>query len=140
MTLAEKVITWFNQPLNGTTDNFEQLSQHFLYHFAINKRYPKTVLYLFAVIQREYESLRNYVRRFSKTVLKVSHVNLELLASIMQQNLRRGRFHESIARKPPATLDELLVRADKYIKIEETSDIRVAAPEKWRVEEEGHSK
>ncbi|KAL0325118.1 UNVERIFIED_CONTAM: hypothetical protein Sradi_5081100 [Sesamum radiatum] len=85
-------------------------------------------------------SLQNYVRRFSKTVLKVSHVNLELLASIMQQNLRRGRFHESIARKPPATLDELLARADKYIRIEETSDIRVVAPEKWRVEEEGHSK
>ncbi|KAL0352333.1 UNVERIFIED_CONTAM: hypothetical protein Scaly_1622000 [Sesamum calycinum] len=74
MTLAEKVITWFNQPLNGTTDNFEQLSQHFLHHFAINKRYPKTVLYLLAVIQREHESakLRRDSARVSKAVLKTA--------------------------------------------------------------------
>ncbi|KAL0303252.1 UNVERIFIED_CONTAM: hypothetical protein Sradi_6193300 [Sesamum radiatum] len=64
--------------------------------------------YLFTVIQREHESLRDYVQRFSEAVLEVPHVNPELLASIMQQNLRRGRFRESIAGKPPATLDELL--------------------------------
>ncbi|KAL0308014.1 UNVERIFIED_CONTAM: hypothetical protein Scaly_2963300 [Sesamum calycinum] len=87
--------------------SFEQLSQRFLHHFAINKRDPKTASYLFTVTQREHESLREYVQRFSEAVLEVPHVNQELLASIMQQNLRMGRFHESIARKPPATLDEL---------------------------------
>ncbi|KAL0412366.1 UNVERIFIED_CONTAM: hypothetical protein Sradi_1438300 [Sesamum radiatum] len=50
----------------------------------------------------------------------------------MQQNLRRGRFRESIAGKPPATLDELLVRAEKYIRIEETSDVRAMTPSKRR--------
>ncbi|KAL0430665.1 UNVERIFIED_CONTAM: hypothetical protein Sradi_0692500 [Sesamum radiatum] len=56
----------------------------------------------------------------------------------MQQNLRRGRFHESIAGKPLATLDELLVRAEKYIRIEETSNVRTVTPSKRRAEEEGH--
>ncbi|KAL0312174.1 UNVERIFIED_CONTAM: hypothetical protein Sradi_5616700 [Sesamum radiatum] len=42
----------------------------------------------------------------------------------MEQNLRKGRFRESIAGKPLATLDELLARAEKYIRIEETSDVR----------------
>ncbi|KAL0312816.1 UNVERIFIED_CONTAM: hypothetical protein Sradi_5680900 [Sesamum radiatum] len=124
----------------GTIDSFEQLSQRFLHHFAINKRYPKTASYLFTVVQREHESLRDYVQRFSEAVLEVPHVNPELLASIMQQNLRRGRFHESIAGKPPATLDELLVRAEKYIHIEETSDVRAMTPSKRRVEEESRSK
>ncbi|KAL0345044.1 UNVERIFIED_CONTAM: hypothetical protein Sradi_4335700 [Sesamum radiatum] len=58
----------------------------------------------------------------------------------MQQNLRRGRFRESIAGKPPATLDELLVRAEKYIRIEETSDVRAMTPSKRRAEEESRSK
>ncbi|KAL0373464.1 UNVERIFIED_CONTAM: hypothetical protein Sradi_3262100 [Sesamum radiatum] len=59
----------------------------------------------------------------------------------MQQNLRRGRFRESIVGKPPASLDELLVRAEKYIRIEETPDIRTVTPSKRRAEEEGgHSK
>ncbi|KAL0284534.1 UNVERIFIED_CONTAM: hypothetical protein Sradi_7194600 [Sesamum radiatum] len=118
MTLAGKTMTWFNQLPSGTIDSFEQLSQRFLHHFAINKRYPKTVSYLFTVIQREHESLRDYVQRFSEAVLEVPHVNPELLASIMPQNLRMGRFCESIAGKPPATLDELLVRA------ENTSELR----------------
>ncbi|KAL0341718.1 UNVERIFIED_CONTAM: hypothetical protein Scaly_1834400 [Sesamum calycinum] len=122
-TLAGKAMTWFNQLLSGTIDSFEQLSQRFLHHFAINKRYPKTASYLFTVIQREHESLRDYVQRFSEAILEVPHVNPELLASIMQQNLRMGRFRESIAGKPPATLDELLVRAEKYIRIEEHQGI-----------------
>ncbi|KAK4386075.1 hypothetical protein Sango_2478100 [Sesamum angolense] len=91
-TLAGKSMTWFNQLPSGTIDSFEQLSQLFLHHLAINKRYPKTASYLFTVIQREHESLRDYVQRFSEAVLEVPHVNPELLASIMQQNLRMGRF------------------------------------------------
>ncbi|KAK4381571.1 hypothetical protein Sango_2954800 [Sesamum angolense] len=140
MTLAGKAMTWFNQLPNGTIDNFEQLSQRFLHHFTINKRYPKTASYLFTVIQREHESLRDYVQRFSEAVLEVPHVNPELVANIMQQNLRMGRFRESIVGKPPTTLDELLVRAEKYIRIEETSGIRTATPPKRRAEEEDHSK
>ncbi|KAL0430785.1 UNVERIFIED_CONTAM: hypothetical protein Sradi_0704500 [Sesamum radiatum] len=118
----------FNQLPIRTIDNFEQLSQRFLHQFAINKRYPKTASYLFTMIQRKHESVREYVQRFSEAVLEVPHINPELLASIMQQNLRRGRFRESVAGKPPATLDELLVRAEKYIRIEETSDVRTITP------------
>ncbi|KAL0427649.1 UNVERIFIED_CONTAM: hypothetical protein Slati_2939700 [Sesamum latifolium] len=134
-------MAWFNQLPIRTIESFEQLSQRFLHHFAINKRYPKTASYLFTVIQREHESLRDYVQRFSKAVLEVPHVNPELLASIMQQNLCRGRFRASIAGKAPATLDKLLARAEKYIRIEETSDVRTITPSKRRAKEEGgHSR
>ncbi|KAL0423142.1 UNVERIFIED_CONTAM: hypothetical protein Sradi_0849000 [Sesamum radiatum] len=133
-------MTWFNQLPIGSIDNFEQLSQRFLHHFAINKRYPKTASYLFTVIQRERESPRDYVQRFSEAVLEVPHVNPELLASIMQQNLRRRRFRKSIVGKPSATLDELLVQAEKYIRIEETSGGRGTTPLKRRAEDEGHSR
>ncbi|KAL0455826.1 UNVERIFIED_CONTAM: hypothetical protein Slati_0921800 [Sesamum latifolium] len=111
-TLAGKAMAWFNQLSIGTINSFKQLSQHFLHHFEINKRYPKTASYLFTVIQREHKSLREYMQRFSEAVLEVPHVNPELLASIMQQNLCRGRFRESEVGKPPSTLDELLVRAE----------------------------
>ncbi|KAL0413114.1 UNVERIFIED_CONTAM: hypothetical protein Sradi_1513100 [Sesamum radiatum] len=62
-TLAGKAMAWFNQLPIGTIDSFEQLSQRFLHNFAINKRYPKMASYLFTVIQREHESLRDYVQR-----------------------------------------------------------------------------
>ncbi|KAL0434623.1 UNVERIFIED_CONTAM: hypothetical protein Sradi_0170200 [Sesamum radiatum] len=118
-TLSGKAMAWFNQLLIHTIENFEQLSQQFLHHFSINKRYPKTASYLFTIIQQEHEDLRDYVQRFSEAVLEVPHLNHELLASILRQGLRRGRFRESIAGKPPTTLDELLKRAAKYIRIEE---------------------
>ncbi|KAL0341377.1 UNVERIFIED_CONTAM: hypothetical protein Sradi_4654500 [Sesamum radiatum] len=99
-------MTWFNQLPIGSIDNFEQLSQRFLHHFALQK-IPKTASYLFTVFQREQESLRRLTYKVLEAVLERSHVNPGTLASIMQQNLRRGRFRESIAGKPPATLDEL---------------------------------
>ncbi|KAL0430946.1 UNVERIFIED_CONTAM: hypothetical protein Sradi_0720600 [Sesamum radiatum] len=135
-TLSGKAMAWFNQLPSGTIEGFEQLSQRFLHHFAINKRYPKTASYLFTIIQRDNESLREYVQRFSEAVLEVPHVNPKLLASIMQQNLERGRFKESIAGKPPTTQEELLIRAEKYIRIEESMGSISITPLKRRMNDE----
>ncbi|KAL0313166.1 UNVERIFIED_CONTAM: hypothetical protein Sradi_5715900 [Sesamum radiatum] len=134
-TLSRKAMAWFNQLLVHTIENFKQLSQRFLHHFSINKRYPKTASYFFTIIQQEQESLRDYVQQFSEAVLEVPHLNHELLASILQQGLRRGRFRESIARKPPTTLDELLKRAAKYIRIEEALKPKVDSGNKRKIRE-----
>ncbi|XP_073125133.1 uncharacterized protein [Henckelia pumila] len=88
--------------------------------FSINKKYPKTAAYLFTVIQKEGECLRDYVRQFTHAVHEVLHMNRDLLAGIMQQNLRHRKFKESIAGRPPKNLEELLERAEKYIRVEES--------------------
>ncbi|KAK4390186.1 hypothetical protein Sango_2081900 [Sesamum angolense] len=49
-TISKKAMAWFNQLPPGTVEAFEQLSQRFLHHFAINKRYPKTASYLFTIV------------------------------------------------------------------------------------------
>ncbi|KAL0430982.1 UNVERIFIED_CONTAM: hypothetical protein Sradi_0724200 [Sesamum radiatum] len=54
----------------------------------------------------------------------------------MQQNLKRGRFKESIAGKPPATQEGLLIRAEKYIRIEESIGSRSITPSKRRVNDD----
>ncbi|KAL0439769.1 UNVERIFIED_CONTAM: hypothetical protein Slati_2459900 [Sesamum latifolium] len=77
-TLAGKAIAWFNQLPTHTIENFEQLSQRFLHHFFINKRYPKTASYLFTMVQQEQENLRDYVQRCSEAVSEVPHLNHEL--------------------------------------------------------------
>ncbi|KAL0356173.1 UNVERIFIED_CONTAM: hypothetical protein Sradi_4064200 [Sesamum radiatum] len=118
--------------------NLSEYNGRFLHHFAINKRYPKTASYLFTIVQHEHEGLREYVQRFSEDVLEVPHVGPELLASIMQQNLKSSRFKESISGKPPATKEELIARAEKYTRIEETAGKRSVTPMKRRsIEEEG---
>ncbi|XP_073137629.1 uncharacterized protein [Henckelia pumila] len=123
-TLANRALAWFNKLPAGSIASLEQLTQRFLHQFSINRKYPKTASYLFSVVQKEGESLREYVQRFIQAVHEVPHVNHDLLAGIMQQNLRHRKFKESIAGKPPSTLEELLERAEKYIRIEETIEPR----------------
>ncbi|KAL0289947.1 UNVERIFIED_CONTAM: hypothetical protein Scaly_2687700 [Sesamum calycinum] len=66
-TLSGKALAWFNQLPPRTVEVFEQLSQRFLHHFAINKQYPKTASYLFTIVQREHEGLREYIQRIEET-------------------------------------------------------------------------
>ncbi|KAL0449019.1 UNVERIFIED_CONTAM: hypothetical protein Slati_1458300 [Sesamum latifolium] len=134
--LSKRALAWFNQLPAGTISSLEQLTQHFLHHFSMNKRVPKTAAFLFIIRQKENEPLRDYVQRFVEAVHEVPHVNHELLASIMQQNLLPGRFKESIARKPPP-LWRTCCGSQKYIRIEESnaSDPSIAVKRKSREEE-----
>ncbi|KAL0347109.1 UNVERIFIED_CONTAM: hypothetical protein Scaly_1726900 [Sesamum calycinum] len=115
----------------------------------MNKKVPKTAAYLFTIHhppstihQKENEPLRDYVQRFLEAVHEVPHVNHELLVSIIQQNLLLGRFEESIEGKPPSTLEELLMRSQKYIRIEESnaSGPSIATRRKNREEEKESKK
>ncbi|KAL0427438.1 UNVERIFIED_CONTAM: hypothetical protein Slati_2918600 [Sesamum latifolium] len=87
----------------------------------MNKRAQKLAAFLFTIRQKENEPLRDYMQRFVEAVHEVPHVNHELLASIIQQNLLLGRFKESIVGKPPSTMEDLLMRSQKYIRIKESN-------------------
>ncbi|KAL0312709.1 UNVERIFIED_CONTAM: hypothetical protein Sradi_5670200 [Sesamum radiatum] len=102
----------------------------------MNKRVPKTAAFLFTIRQKENEPLRDCMQRFVEAVHEVPHVNHELLASIMQQNLSPGRFKESITGKPPSTMEDLLMRSQKYIRIEESNASNPSLSGKRKGEEE----
>ncbi|KAI3444854.1 hypothetical protein Pfo_001519 [Paulownia fortunei] len=114
---------------------FEQLTQYFLHQFSINRKYLKTAAYLFSITQKEGEPLRDYVKHFVEGVHEVPHINHELLARKMQQNLHHGRFKDSIAGKPHVTLEELLQRAEKYIRIEKTTGLTIHGKRKQQDED-----
>ncbi|XP_012840429.1 PREDICTED: uncharacterized protein LOC105960762 [Erythranthe guttata] len=114
-------MNWFNSLPTGSIDTFARLSTRFTNQFTINKQYAKTSAHIFSVVQRDNEALRNYIKRFVEAVHEVPSVGQDMLSGIMQQNLKPGRFKESIARRPPDNLEELLNRADKYVQIEEAS-------------------
>ena len=87
----------------------------------MNKKVPKTTAFLFTIRQIEGETLRDYMQRFVDAVREFSHVNHELLASIVQQSLLPERFKESIAGNPPRAMEDLLMRSHKSIHIEESN-------------------
>ncbi|KAL0381132.1 UNVERIFIED_CONTAM: hypothetical protein Sangu_0177500 [Sesamum angustifolium] len=132
-TLSKRALAWFKQLSVGTISILEQLTQRFLHHFSMNKRVPKTAAFLFTIRQRENEPLRDYMQRFIEAVHEVPHINHELLASIIHKILGK----ESIAAKPPSTMEDLLMRSQKYIRIEESnsSDPSPGVKRKGREEE-----
>ncbi|XP_012853181.1 PREDICTED: uncharacterized protein LOC105972751 [Erythranthe guttata] len=129
-TLSELALSWFNSLPTGSVEALSQLTDRLTNHFAINKEYAKTLTYLFTITQREGETLRNYIHRFVEAAHEVPNVGESMLSEIIQQNLKQGRFKESIAGRPPVTLDELLSRVGKHVRIEEASTI--APPKRKR--------
>ncbi|KAL2252656.1 UNVERIFIED_CONTAM: hypothetical protein Sindi_0060300 [Sesamum indicum] len=114
----------------------------FLHHFSMNKKISKMAAFLFTIHQKEGETLRDYMQRFVDAVYETSYVNHELLAIIIQQNLLPTRFKESIAGKPPRTMEDLLVRSQKYIPIEESNalELSLRGKRKGREEEKNSEK
>ncbi|KAL0373584.1 UNVERIFIED_CONTAM: hypothetical protein Sradi_3274100 [Sesamum radiatum] len=103
----------------------------------MNKRAPKTAAFLFTIRQKENESLRDYMQRFVEAVHKVPMSTMNYSLASSSKNLLPGRFKESMAGKPPNTMEDLLMRSQKYIRIEESnaSDPSHSTKRKGREEE-----
>ncbi|XP_012844561.1 PREDICTED: uncharacterized protein LOC105964599 [Erythranthe guttata] len=135
-TMTGQAQGWFIKLPGGTIDGCAQLVKQFLSQYSINKKYEKTGIYLFKVLQREGETLRDYVQLFLYAVHEVHYVNHGLLAGILMKNLRHVHFQESLADHPPSTLDELLSRGEKYIRIEKAAEMGLYM--KWKRDEDRH--
>ena len=59
----------------STIDNFEQLSNAFLCHFIRGKRPKRPADHLLTIKQREKETLRSYVKRFTRETLEVDEAD-----------------------------------------------------------------
>ncbi|XP_034707086.1 uncharacterized protein LOC117930553 [Vitis riparia] len=71
------------------------------------------------------ETLREFVKRFGQAVLQVESCSMDAILQIFKRSICPGTpFFESLAKKPPTTMDELFRRANKYSMLED--DIRAA--------------
>ena len=71
------------------------------------------------------ESLREFVKRFGQAVLQVEACSMDAVLQIFKRNICPGTpFFESLAKKPPTTMDDLFRRANKYSMLED--DVRAA--------------
>ena len=74
-TLKAAAKEWFTKLPNSSIDNFEQLSNAFLRHFIGGQRPKKPANYLLTVKQGEKETLRSYVKRFTRETLEVDEAD-----------------------------------------------------------------
>ncbi|XP_012850074.1 PREDICTED: uncharacterized protein LOC105969843 [Erythranthe guttata] len=124
-TLAGPAQRWFSQLPRCSVHSFAQFGEVFLNHFASSKKQKRSTLTLFAVRQKENEPLRSYVQRFNAATLEVPVTSEEVLVNALAQGLRMGEFFDSLSKKAPASFNDLLRRAEKYINAEEARRSRI---------------
>ena len=100
-------------------DNFEQLSNAFLRHFIGGQRPKRPVDHLFTIRQGEKETLRSYVKRFTRETLEVDEADDKVQLTTFKAGLRSRDLVASLAKNPLKTMAKMLLKAQKYMNAED---------------------
>ncbi|XP_030940225.1 uncharacterized protein LOC115965179 [Quercus lobata] len=118
-TLKGATREWFTKLPNSSIDNFDQLSSAFLHHFIGGQRPRRPVDYLLTIRQGEKETLRSYVKRFTRETLEVDEADDKVQLTTFKAGLRSRDLVASLAKNPPKTMAEMLLKAQKYMNAED---------------------
>ncbi|RDX64377.1 hypothetical protein CR513_57074, partial [Mucuna pruriens] len=95
---------------------FNDLAGLFLSQFAANRVKKLEVAHLFDIKQSRGESLKSYLARFNSATVRA-----------FQKGLRAGPFSDALALRHSVNMEEIRIRAEKYIEVEEDQAERLEA-------------
>ncbi|XP_050267534.1 uncharacterized protein LOC126712295 [Quercus robur] len=88
-------------------------------HRRGGQRPKRPVDYLLTVKQGEKETLRSYVKRFTRETLEVDEADDKVQLTTFKAGLRSRDLVASLAKNPPKTMAEMLLKAQKYMNAED---------------------
>ncbi|XP_030930782.1 uncharacterized protein LOC115956594 [Quercus lobata] len=110
---------WFTKLPTSSIDNFEQLGNSFLHHF-VGGQHPKRLAdHLLTIRQGEKENMRLYVKRFTQETLEVDEVDDKVWLMTFKAGLKSREFVVSLVKSPYRTMVEMLLKAQKYMSVED---------------------
>ena len=118
-TLKGAAKAWFIKLPTSFVDNFKQLSNAFLRHFIGGQRPRRPVDHLLTIRQGEKETLRSYMKHFTRETLEVDEVDDKVQLMTFKVGLKSREFVVSLAKNPPKTMVEMLLKAQKYMNAED---------------------
>ena len=75
--------------------------------------------HLLTIKQREKETLRSYVKRFTRETLEVDEANDKVQLTTFKARLKSREFVVSLVKNPPKTMAVMLFKAQKYMNDED---------------------
>ena len=102
----------------SSINTFEQLSNAFLRHFVGGQRPKRPADHLLTIRQREKGTLRLYVKRFTRETLEVDETDNKVQLMTFKVGLKSREFVVSLAKNPPKTMTEMLLKVQKYMNAE----------------------
>ncbi|XP_034711355.1 uncharacterized protein LOC117933891 [Vitis riparia] len=119
-SLQGQALSWFHRLPVNSIDNFRDLSKVFVGQYLCSARHKQNISTLQNLKMQENETLREFVKRFGQAVLQVESYSMDAILQIFKRSISSGTtFFESLAKKPPTTMDELFRRASKYSMLED---------------------
>ena len=100
---------WFTKLPTSSIDSFEQLGSSFLRHFIGGQHPRRPANHLLTIKQGQKETLRSYVKRFTRETLEVADDKVQL--TTFKAGLKSREFVVSFAKNPPKTMAEMLLKA-----------------------------
>ena len=88
-------------------------------HFVGEQRPKRLTDHLLTIRQGENETLRSYVKRFTRETLEVDKANDKVQLTTFKPGLKSREFVMSLVKNPPKTMAEMLLKAQKYMNVEE---------------------
>ena len=124
--LRGPALAWFHKLPRGSINTFGELWAAFVSQYLCSIRKKGNISSLQAILKREDESIRDFMRRFGQAVQQIDVYNMDAVL----QNFRRSfgpttPFFQSLSWDPPVTMEELYRRADKFSTLED--NIRAAS-------------
>ena len=92
-------------------DSFEQLSNAFLRHFIGGQCPKRQEDHLLTIRQGEKETMRSYVKRFTRETLEVDEADDKVQLTTFKAGLRSRDLMASLAKNPSKTMAEMLLKA-----------------------------
>nr|CAN67948.1 hypothetical protein VITISV_002484 [Vitis vinifera] len=122
-SLQGHALSWFHRLPPNSVDNFRDLSEAFVGQYLCSARHKQNISTLQNIKMQENESLREFVKRFGQAVLQVEAYSMDAVLQIFKRSICPGTpFFESLAKKPPTTMNDLFRHASKYSMLED--DVR----------------
>ncbi|RDY13678.1 hypothetical protein CR513_01364, partial [Mucuna pruriens] len=118
-TLRGVALQWLMNLPPRSIYTFNDLAGMFLSQFAANKTKRLEVADLFDIRQAGGESLKNYMARFNDAMIRVNDPDQKFFVKAFQKGLRVGPFSDALALQKPANMEEIRLRAEKHIEMEE---------------------
>ncbi|GMN20627.1 hypothetical protein TIFTF001_039957 [Ficus carica] len=122
-SLKGAALRWFCNLPPESIDSFDELSLEFIRSYSVHIQSGKTTKDLGGVIQWPHESLRAYIKRFSKAISEILGLNDGTAREALKKGLRHKSLikNEICARYPPM-IQDAMHRAKGFIELEEENE------------------
>jgi len=120
--LKGMALSWFIRLPPYSINSFKTLVNLFIIQFATSKSHHLTSLALVNIRQERGESLWVFMDRFGQVALQIRNLNPKVALHHMITALRSGPFANSLCKKPALNLNEMRVRATKFMRLEDLRD------------------